>query len=114
MRMRVRVRAEKREVRTKHAKRRKTETHLRSAIAQRLDAHMLQAYTHKWKRCKDSAQSARLEDIGDIPASPPLLSSHATSFHSATLKICPPISQLAACSSVDELAMKREKLEVRC
>ena len=53
------------------------------------------------------------EDIGDVPASPPLLSSYATSFHSATLKTCPPIGQLAMRSSVDELAMKRDKLEAR-
>ena len=32
------------------------------------------------------------EGIGDVPASPPLLSSRASSFHSAALKTGPPIS----------------------
>ena len=53
------------------------------------------------------------EGIDTYLQAPPPLSSHATSFHSATLKTCPPIGQLAARSSVDELAMKREKLEAR-
>ena len=65
------------------------------------------------KDAKTQLDRRDCEGIGDIPASPPLLSSHTTSFHSAALKTCPPIGRLAMCLSVDELAMKRDKLEVK-